>query len=97
VYTSVGFAKDALLINSINSVTGLIGQALCVAFLDRVGRRTPLILGNIGSGLCFIVATAMAKQSATGGATEAQGVIFVVMIYLYNLIFSSCIGPLSWV
>lgn len=97
VYTSVGFAKDALLINSINSVTGLIGQALCVAFLDRVGRRPPLILGNIGSGITFIVATAMAKQFATGGGTKGQGITFVVMIFAYNLIFSSCIGPLSWV
>ena len=57
VYTSVGFAKDALLINSINSVNGLIGQVLCVLFLDKFGRRPPLIWGNILSGTTFAIAT----------------------------------------
>jgi len=39
----------------------------------------------------------MAKQFAEGAGTKGQGVCFVVMIFIYNLVFSSCIGPLSWV
>jgi hypothetical protein len=57
VYTSVGFIKDALLINSINNVIGILGQVACVLFLDRIGRRMPLIGGNIISGICFMICT----------------------------------------
>ena len=57
VYRSVGFAEDALLINSINSVMGILGQVACVLFLDKVGRRIPLVGGNIMSGCMFIGAT----------------------------------------
>ena len=57
VYEAVGFAEDALLINSINSVMGILGQVACVLFLDKVGRRIPLVGGNIMSGCMFIGAT----------------------------------------
>ncbi|ORX38169.1 general substrate transporter [Kockovaella imperatae] len=97
VYSSVGFAKNALLINSLNNVNGLAAEALCVLFLDRVGRRPPLIYGNLAASVAFAVATAMAKQFATGGGTKGEGYAFVVMIFIYNFVFSFCIGPLSWV
>jgi hypothetical protein len=45
------------LINSINNVNGLIGEVVCVLFLDKVGRRFPLIWGNIAAGTFFAVAT----------------------------------------
>ena len=48
---------NALLINSINNVIGLLGEATSIALLDRVGRRPPPIYGNIVSGLTFAVAT----------------------------------------
>lgn len=57
VYRSVGFEDDALLINSINNAMGIVGQIICVLFLDKVGRRTPLVGGNIVAGSMFIGAT----------------------------------------
>lgn len=58
VYASVGFSTNtSLLINSINSVNALIAQFCCILFVDKVGRRFPLIFGNILSGTCFAVAT----------------------------------------
>jgi MFS family permease len=57
IYQSVGFEKDALLINSINNVIGLLGQVVCVMFLDRIGRRPPLIWGNIIASVCFAICT----------------------------------------
>ena len=57
VYSAVGFEKNALLINSINNVVALIGEALCILFVDMVGRRPPLIVGNTIAGICFAVAT----------------------------------------
>ncbi|WVF69435.1 hypothetical protein IAT40_004212 [Kwoniella sp. CBS 6097] len=99
VYSAVGFEGNTpLLIQSINNINGLAGELLCILFLDKIGRRIPLIGGNIISGICFAVCTGLAKQFATG-ATKSRGlgILFVAMTFIYNNIFSSCIGPLSWV
>lgn len=57
VYRSVGFLDDALLINSINNALGILGQITCILFLDRIGRRFPLIFGNIFAGTMFAICT----------------------------------------
>lgn len=72
VFTAVGFADSALLINSINSVIGLIGQALCVMFLDRTGRRPPLILGNLLACLTFAVATYVLSSASSTCADDQR-------------------------
>lgn len=99
MYSAVGFTGNTpLLIQSINNINGLVGEALCIVFLDRVGRRPPLILGNIISSVCFAVCTGLAKQFATGAtSSRGLGICFVAFTFIYNLTFSSCIGPLSWV
>ncbi|WVR04202.1 hypothetical protein IAU60_001202 [Kwoniella sp. DSM 27419] len=98
VYQSVGFtANTSLLINSINNINGLLGEICCILLVDRVGRRFPLIWGNLLAGTCFAVATALAKQFYDGVGTRGQGIGFVAVLFVYNFIFSACIGPLSWV
>lgn len=62
VYKSVGFEDSALLINSINNAMGIVGQILCVLFLDKVGRRIPLVGGNIVAGSMFIGATVVVSS-----------------------------------
>nr|XP_018267441.1 glucose transporter [Kwoniella dejecticola CBS 10117]OBR89599.1 glucose transporter [Kwoniella dejecticola CBS 10117] len=98
VYKSVGFSQNtALLINSLNNINALFGELACILLVDRVGRRFPLIAGNMLAGTCFAVATALAKQFATGGGSRGQGIGFVAVLFIYNFAFSACIGPLSWV
>ncbi|KAK8850309.1 hypothetical protein IAR55_004226 [Kwoniella newhampshirensis] len=98
VYASVGFSNHtSLLINSINNVNGLLGEVACILFVDKLGRRFPLIWGNILAGSCFAVATALAKNFATGGGNRGQGIGFVAVLFVYNFVFSACIGPLSWI
>jgi len=97
-----------------NSVIALIGEALCVLFIDRLGRRWPLISANAASGLTFVVGTciiAIYPASANNGnaarafvrhAYRSLGCTFahlnsqVSMTWLFNLVFSAAIGPLSW-
>lgn len=38
----------------------------------------------------------MAKRFADETGTRGDGITFVAMIYIYNITFSACIGPLSW-
>lgn len=55
-----------LLFQSINSIIALIGEACCVFWIDATGRRRPLIIGNIASGLSFVVgAILMARYPGT--------------------------------
>lgn len=52
----MGFTSTRILLfQSINSVIALIGEACCVLWVDQTGRRKPLIIGNIMSGLSFVV------------------------------------------
>ncbi|WVF70918.1 hypothetical protein IAT40_005713 [Kwoniella sp. CBS 6097] len=98
VYKSVGFSSNtALLINSINNINALFGELLCILFVDKIGRRFPLIWGNVLAGSCFAVATALARQFYVGTGSKGMGIGFVAVLYVYNLAFSACIGPLSWI
>jgi hypothetical protein len=58
VFSGVGFKPNTtFLLQSINSVLALFAQAACVIWIDKTGRRWPMIIGNIGSGCTFIGAT----------------------------------------
>ncbi len=67
IFTTMGFsATRILLFQSINSVIALIGEACCVLWVDHTGRRKPLIVGNVVSGLSFVVgAILMARWPGT--------------------------------
>ncbi|KAB8338936.1 hypothetical protein FH972_021876 [Carpinus fangiana] len=72
-------------------------QFLTILFIDRFGRRKPLILGNLGNMVTFIVATAvLANFPPTSTSTGAHWA-FIIMTWLYNFSFSCTVGPLSWI
>jgi MFS family permease len=89
-----------------NSIVALIGQALCIIYIDRLGRRRPLIAANALSSLAFIVGTALiavygpdGAKGNTPGDAVARGHArrgFVATTWFFNLVFSAAIGPLSW-
>jgi len=99
IYNRMGISStDALKYQAISSVLALCGQALCIAFIDRFGRRWPLILGNLGNCVTFIIATIMLAvfpPGATGNAAASWG--FIAVTWTYNFCFSSTCGPLSWI
>jgi hypothetical protein len=48
IYGQIGIkGADALKYQAINNIIGLLGEGACVAFIDRLGRRRPLISGNL--------------------------------------------------
>ena len=48
IYGQIGIASsDTLKYQAINNIIGLLGEACCVLFIDRLGRRRPLITGNL--------------------------------------------------
>ncbi|KAF9466680.1 general substrate transporter [Collybia nuda] len=89
--TTMGFTSTRILLfQSINSIIALIGEACCVLWIDHTGRRRPLIIGNVASGLSFVVgAILMARY-------PVLTTLFFFRTWVFNFFFSACIGPLSW-
>ncbi len=66
--------------------------------IDKFGRRWPLILGNLGNMVTFIVATALLAKFPPGVSTNLGAQWgFIIMTWVYNFSFSCTCGPLSWI
>lgn len=100
IYSKIGIAGDETLrYQAISSVIALVAQFLCILFIDKFGRRWPLIWGNIGNGVCFIIATILLAKFPPGSDNNNGGASwgFIAMTWLYNFSFSATCGPLSWI
>ncbi|KAK7415296.1 hypothetical protein QQZ08_012378 [Neonectria magnoliae] len=100
IYAKIGISgTETLRYQAISSVIALVAQFLCMIFIDRFGRRWPLILGNLGNCVCFIIATILlAKFPPTPeNQNHAAAWGFIAMTWLYNFCFSATCGPLSWI
>jgi MFS family permease len=93
--------SDSLKYQAYNSIIALGAQFLCMLFIDYTGRRWPLILGNLGNCITFIIATILlAKYPADSNAPNTHhdaSWAFIAMTWLYNFSFSATCGPLSWI
>lgn len=48
IYGQIGISgSDALKYQAINNIIALVGEALCILLIDKLGRRRPLIIGNL--------------------------------------------------
>ncbi|KAI8941575.1 hypothetical protein NX059_002790 [Plenodomus lindquistii] len=99
IYGKMGIdGPDALKYQAISSVLALFGQFLCIMFIDHFGRRWPLILGNLGNCVTFIIATIMLAVFPPGAnSSKAASWGFIAVTWIYNFSFSSTCGPLSWI
>jgi len=99
IYGLMGIkGDDTLKYQAISSVLALIAQALCILFIDRFGRRWPLILGNLGNCVTFIIATILLARYPPGANdNKAAAWGFIIVTWVYNFCFSATCGPLSWI
>ncbi|KAF8873879.1 general substrate transporter [Infundibulicybe gibba] len=97
IFTTMGFTSTRILLfQSINSIIALIGEACCVMWIDATGRRRPLIVGNVASGLSFVVGAILMARFPGTVNNNAAHYIFIITTWVFNFFFSACIGPLSW-
>ncbi|KAH8829455.1 general substrate transporter [Flagelloscypha sp. PMI_526] len=97
IQAQMGFTSARILLfQSINSVIALIGEACCVMWVDHTGRRLPLIIGNVASGLSFVVGSILMARYDGTVDNDAAHYIFIITTWVFNFFFSACIGPLSW-
>lgn len=65
IFKQIGIDSDsALKYQAINNILALIAQACCILFIDRLGRRWPLIVGNLLNSLFFLIATILIGKSS---------------------------------
>ncbi|KAJ2895530.1 hypothetical protein MKZ38_006380 [Zalerion maritima] len=99
IYAQIGIDSDgALKWQAISSILALIAQATCILLVDKLGRRRPLIGGNLVNCVMFIIATALIAQFPPGSESgSSAGWGFIICTWLYNVSFSATCGPLSWI
>lgn len=99
IYGQIGISgDDTLKYQGINSIIALIAQFCTILFIDRTGRRWPLILGNLGNMVTFIIATILLAKFPPGTSDNRSAQWgFIIMTWLYNFSFSCTCGPLSWI
>jgi hypothetical protein len=66
IFKQIGIDSDnALKYQAINNILALIAQAACIVFVDRLGRRRPLIAGNLFNSLMFLIATVLIGENTS--------------------------------
>ncbi|KAM0325351.1 hypothetical protein ACHAQA_007336 [Verticillium albo-atrum] len=90
---------ESLKYQAISNVLSVLAQLCTVLFIDRLGRRWPLILGNVVNGVCFIIVTAAIASfpKAAPSTQDALGWVFIVTNWVYQVSFSFTCGSLSWI
>ncbi|KAF8538678.1 putative MFS sugar transporter [Trichophaea hybrida] len=99
IFAQIGLSTaQTLKYQAINSIIALIAQFLCILFIDRLGRRWPLITSNIANGLCFLIGMLLLQHFPPGSNNPRSAQIgFIATTWLYNFSFSAACGPLSWI
>lgn len=100
IYKTINIGTtDALKYQGISNVLSVLAQLCTILFIDRIGRRWPLIIGNVVNGICFIVVTAAIASfpTARSSVQNSLGWTFICMNWVYQVSFSFTCGSLSWI
>ncbi|WP_081871591.1 sugar porter family MFS transporter [Parvularcula oceani] len=102
LWQSAGFTEsDALLQNVLTGGSGILAVLLCLAMVDRVGRKPLLFWGSVGMAVALGV---MAFAFSTGelGASglemsSSMGLTALIAGLVYAFVFNLSWGPVMWV
>lgn len=101
IYSTINIdTTSALKYQGVSNVLSVLAQLCTILFIDRIGRRWPLIIGNAVNGVCFVVVTAVIArfpQTSSKSTQNALGWTFIVMNWCYQVSFSFTCGSLSWI
>lgn len=81
-YSQLGFtATETLKWQSYNSILALFAQFLCIVFVDKLGRRWPLIFGNLVSCASYCCAAAIYAVYPGSVPNSAAHYSFIAMTW----------------
>ncbi|KAJ4029065.1 hypothetical protein NW756_006185 [Fusarium oxysporum] len=93
---SVGLSRQmALIAGGCINLAFAFGSLVPALYLDRVGRRKPMIIGSIGMGSCLAIIAAL--LSFEGTEKEAiTGKTCVAIFVLYMIFFGASLNAIPW-
>lgn len=97
MYKALGItgSRNTLVAGLYNCVGPLANLIFVVFFLDRVGRRRPMLFGTVAISLALICEAALNSQNPNGEhiGYSIGGVFF---LFAVSVVFSVSFGPCSW-
>lgn len=73
----------------------VLGSFFPALFVDRVGRRAPMIWGSLGLGICMMmVAVCLSFRGKEGEVPASKAA--VAFFFLYMLIFGASVNCVPW-
>ncbi len=102
LWQAVGFKEsDALLINIIVGLVGMVGTFIAMALIDRIGRRPLLLIGSVGMSITLGILTVIFGTALTNNGVlqlaGMPGIIALASANLFTLLFNISWGPVMWV
>ncbi|WP_062200677.1 sugar porter family MFS transporter [Demequina salsinemoris] len=103
LWKSVGFDEsDAFTTSTITSITNIVMTLVAIALVDKVGRRTLLLVGSGGMTISLLTMAIAFNQAAVDAAGDAQlekpwSIIALVAANLFVVFFAASWGPVVWV
>ena len=100
IYAKVGVStSQSLLYQGISYIWGIAGQVSTILFIDRIGRRWTLIVGNLVCSITFIVTAAVIARFPHVGPSTQHSLLWLFLFFgwVFQFAFSMCCGSLSWV
>ncbi|ODM16298.1 hypothetical protein SI65_08297 [Aspergillus cristatus] len=94
--TNVGLSKNlSQIIGGCVQIMFVIGSLFPTIFVDRVGRRQPMMWGSFGLGICMMMVAILLsfKGQANEHATSSAAVVF---FFVYMLIFGASVNCIPW-
>jgi MFS transporter, SP family, xylose:H+ symportor len=89
IFESIGFTKDDQLKETVFiGAVNLLFTFLAIAFVDKIGRRPLMVLGNIGLAILYI---AIALSLKAGSALSSVLLLAAIGVYAVTL------APVTWV
>lgn len=97
IFALMGFSNSkALLMSSIGNIIAILGELSCMLFVDKLGRRWPLIGGSLFLSLTFIIGSILIVKYPASKPSNAAHWGFIVNTWAFNYGYAATVGAISW-
>lgn len=98
LFESIGQSSEmALILSGIFNILQLVAVFICIAIIDKIGRRPLAIIGGFGSGICYtVIAILSAVYEKDWASNKAAGWACVAMAFAFILVYGVSYSPLGW-
>ncbi|KAF2192873.1 putative Myo-inositol transporter 1 [Zopfia rhizophila CBS 207.26] len=96
---NVGLSRNlSLLLGGVINLMFFIGSLYPTFFLDRIGRRKPMMWGSFGLGFSMmLIAILLSFQGQDGSVAKSTSSASVTFFFTYMLIFGATANCIPWV